>query len=68
MLVEKDFVDMIGSMAEEAGGQRQLALALVVSPQYLNHVLQGRQSPGPKLLKALGYERVVCYFKPEEEK
>jgi hypothetical protein len=44
-----------------AGEQRILANACGVSPQYLCDVLSGRREPGAKLLKGLGYRRVVIY-------
>ena len=43
------------------GTERAAALHLGVSPQYLNDVLHARRQPGPKLLKALGMEKVVTY-------
>lgn len=37
------------------------AAALGISAQYLHDVMQGRREPGPKLLRALGVERVPHY-------
>ena len=34
---------------------------LGVSPAYLSDVLNGNREPGPKILDALGIERVVSY-------
>lgn len=43
------------------GEQQIAASAWRVSPQYVSDVLAGRREPGQKLLKALGYRRVVIY-------
>lgn len=43
--------------------QKDCAAKLGVSPQYLNDVLCGRKEPGNKILKPLGFERVVSYRK-----
>lgn len=47
--------------AERLGSQRALAKHLGVSEPYLSDVIHGRRDPGPKLLKALGLDRVVSY-------
>lgn len=41
--------------------QRQVALDLDISEQYLCDVLKGRRHPGPKLLKGLGISRKISY-------
>ena len=41
--------------------QAAFAKGLGVSSSYLNDVIRGRRRPGPKLLKALGIQRVVSY-------
>lgn len=48
-------------LANQLGGQKALAAKLKVSPQYLSDVMTGKSDPGPAILKALGYERVVLY-------
>lgn len=47
--------------ANKLGGQKQLAKELGISPQYLSDVMTGKSEPGPAILEALGYERVVLY-------
>jgi transcriptional regulator with XRE-family HTH domain len=37
------------------------AKELKVSPGYLRDILHGHREPGPKILEALGLERVVTY-------
>ena len=55
--------DVLATKVKQAGEQRIVAQALGVSPQYLCDVLKGRREPADKLLKALGYRRVVIYEK-----
>lgn len=43
--------------------QKAAAKRLGVSAQHLNDVLNVRRALSPKILCALGYERVVCYRK-----
>lgn len=37
--------------------QREFALEIGVSQQYLNDILQGRRTPGPSILGYLGLEK-----------
>lgn len=55
--------DVIATEVKAMGEQQIVARALGVSPQYLCDVLNGRREPGAKLLKGLGYRRVVVYEK-----
>ena len=48
--------------------QRDLADELGVTEGYISHVLQGRRKFGPKLLLALGIERVVTYRRKKNGK
>jgi len=43
--------------------QLAVALALGVSTSHLNDVLRGRRKPGPKIIRALGFKKVVSYEK-----
>lgn len=45
------------------GEQQIAAKQWGISPQYLSDVLKSRREPGAKLLKALGYQRIVIYQK-----
>jgi transcriptional regulator with XRE-family HTH domain len=49
----------------KAMSQKDLALKLEVTPQYLNDVLRGRREAGPKILKGLGLKKRVSYEKSE---
>jgi len=48
-------------------GQAAWARTHGVSPAYVNDVLNGRRDPGPKILAAIGFEKVVTY-RPKEGK
>lgn len=50
------------------GSQKDAAKALGISAQYLNDVLLKRREPGEKLLRALGYQRVVLYTPIEKKR
>ncbi len=45
----------------EAEGLRSLARRLKVDPAYVSRVVNGLQAPGPKMLAALGFERIETY-------
>lgn len=47
------------------GGQSTFARRGGISRVYVTAVLSGKQLPGPKLLGAMGYEKVVLYRRKE---
>ena len=47
--------------ARMAGSQAKAAKALGVTPAAFTQALRGSREPGPALLRALGFERVVLY-------
>lgn len=56
-----DIYAEIRKSCADAGGQTAWAKAHGVSVGYVNDVLNGRTDPGPKILSALGYRRVITY-------
>ena len=42
---------------------RAVARDLGISPAYLSDAMHGNRDPGPKILEALGLERIVTYRK-----
>jgi len=47
--------------AKAAGSQAKAAKALGVTPAAITQALRGAREPGPALVRALGFERVVVY-------
>jgi hypothetical protein len=45
----------------KAGNAHSFALSVGLSPQYVADVRLGRRAPGPRLLAALGLQRVLSY-------
>lgn len=48
---------------DELGGQTAMAKAAGVSPQFVSDAMKGKRNPTGRLLKLIGYERVVIYRK-----
>lgn len=66
MLTERDVIDRLRAAVHEAGSQKACAEKFGISQMYLSDVLNGRRSPGEKILDALGLEAQIVY-KPKEE-
>lgn len=56
-------MDVLNLLQKRQGkrSQKELAIELGVSPQYLSDVLNERKEPGSGILDPLGLERVVTY-------
>lgn len=63
MKTRDELIDLIRIAVKVAGSQRALARQWEVAPAYITDLLHGLRDPGPKILDALGYERVVFYKK-----
>lgn len=61
MLNRVDLYTALCNKCTEAGGQSAFAKKHGVSVAYVSDVLNGRKSPGPALLKAMGLRKVVRY-------
>ena len=59
--LEKDLIHDIAQLANRMSTQKALADKIGVSQAYLTNVIKGRRRPSAKILKFLGYERIVCY-------
>ena len=46
---------------DELGGQKAMAKAAGVSPQFVSDAMKGKRNPTGALLKLIGYERIVVY-------
>ena len=63
-----DVIDILrDDITASIDGQAAWARAHKVSAAYVNDVLNGRRDPGPKILDAIGFEKVVTY-RPKEGK
>ena len=58
-MTKADVVRRLKERTHAAGSQAALARELRITPAYLSQVLRGTREPGPKLLQALGLERVI---------
>ncbi len=63
MITHDELIELIRAAAKGAGSQRALARQWDVTPSYITDLLYGLRDPGPKILEALGYERLVFYQK-----
>jgi hypothetical protein len=48
------------------GNQAKWAVERDIAPAYVSMVIQGRQEPGDKILRALGLRRLIGYERIEE--
>jgi hypothetical protein len=63
MITRDELIDLIRTAVKAAGSQRALARQWDVAPAYITDLLHGLRDPGPKVLEAMGYERIVVYRK-----
>jgi transcriptional regulator with XRE-family HTH domain len=59
-------LDMIRGRLESGKTQAEVAKELGVSTPYLSDILKGKRDCGPKVLRALGLERVTVYREAAE--
>ena len=62
-MTRDELVKLLQRKVQRAGTQAALAEELGVTAVYLGDVLLGKREPGPKLLNALGFRRVITYVK-----
>ncbi len=68
MITRDELTDLIRVAVQAAGSQRALARQWEVAPAYITDLLHGLRDPGPKILEAMGYERVVTYRKKSAQR
>ena len=66
-MTEHEFLFVLADRADSYPSARAAARAWGVSQPYLAAVLKYRSRPGPKLVAAVGYRRVVSYEPVTEE-
>lgn len=68
-LITKDrmIASIQGIIDRQYGGDRtKFCKANDISPAYVGEVIRGKQTAGPKFLKATGYQKIELYRKVEE--
>lgn len=55
------FIMYCKAQIEILGSQKAFAARYGISEQYLTDILKRRREPGEKILKALGFRRIVTY-------
>jgi hypothetical protein len=64
-LSEAEFIQVLREFVKQKGTQEKAARALGVDGSYVNSALHGwrGRAPGPAIVQALGYRRVIMYVK-----
>lgn len=61
IITSEDFLNLLRARITSADNQSELAAELGISRQYVWEMAAGKRPPGPRLLRALGYEKVTMY-------
>ncbi len=68
-VVNEKLMRVLRRKVDEAGGAASFARTHQINRPYITNILAGRATPGPKVLDAIGFERVVTYRpKPPPQK
>jgi len=62
-MTRDELVKLLQQEVQRKGTQAALAKELGITAAYLGDVLNGKRMPGPTLLNALGFRRVITYEK-----
>ena len=62
-MTQREFVEYVACQAKAIGSVNSASRIWGMSQAYLNAVVNHTRKPGPKVLRALGYEVVVDYRK-----
>lgn len=65
-ITKKQLLEILDKRCQEAGNQKTFAGNHKISQSHVSDVLQERREPAEKILRALGYERVVVYREVEK--
>jgi transcriptional regulator with XRE-family HTH domain len=66
-MTRDELVKLLQRRVQTAGTQAALAKELGITAAYLGDVLNGKRKPGPTVLNALGFRRVITYVKDEKK-
>ena len=67
-MTRDELIELLQRKVQRAGTQAALAKELGITAAYLGDVLNGKRKPGPTLLNAIGFRRVITYVKASEKK
>lgn len=59
-------IEEINKMIAEFGTQRAVAKIIGVTAQHINDLINGRRSPGDKLLKGMGLKKAEPMYEPDD--
>ena len=67
LITKAEMIDRVRKVItrDYSGNRTKFSRDKGVSASYVGWVVRGKQSPGPKFLKAIGYEKVVAYRRVE---
>lgn len=60
-LSSEEFLDLIRREVKACGTQKAFADKVGVTQGYINDILKKKREPGPKILDALGFRKVIIY-------
>lgn len=64
-MTNDDVRELLREEVNKAGNAMLYAKIAGCAPTYVGDVLRGKSEPGPRIMKALGLERVVTYRRVE---
>lgn len=64
-LTIEDVLELIRREVKACGTQQAFAVKVGITQGYVNDILRRKREPGPKVLEALGLEKVVVYKEKE---
>jgi hypothetical protein len=65
-LTEREFLEYIRHVVSRMK-QQEFAALIDCNPSFISDVLRGNREPGPRILAALGFQRVVTYEEVNDE-
>ena len=66
-MTRDELIELLQRKVQRAGTQAALAKELGITAAYLGDVLNGKRKPGPTLLNAIGFRRVITYVKDDKK-
>jgi DNA-binding transcriptional regulator YdaS (Cro superfamily) len=60
-MTEKKMMAEVRRLIRLVGSQKQAAIQLGITPQYLNDILHQRREISTRVADAMGYDRIVSY-------